>query len=238
MATSSGFIWLTLVSHFGSGLVAIVAGAIALSVAKGGRLHKQSGMVFTVAMILAGVLASVIAIYESKVGMMFGGLFTAYLIFTAMTTVKTLSWISRPIDIVMMLFAFGYGVFEIWKGAQVWQLPGHALQGVPAGMMFFLGSIALFAGVGDVRIIRDGALTGTRRLARHLWRMCFGLFIATGSFFLGQMNFIPKAVRFVPVLSALAIGPLVILLYWMWRVRLRRKLGGLIVSAPARAPIG
>jgi hypothetical protein len=60
--------------------------------------------------------------------------------------------------------------------------------------------------------------------------MCFGLFIATGSFFLGQMKFIPEPVRYVPVLAALGVAPLVILLYWIWRVRLRRKLAGLIVA--------
>jgi len=61
IATSSGLLWLTLVSHFGAGLIGLVAGTIALAVAKGGRLHKKSGMVFTFAMIAAGVLASVIA---------------------------------------------------------------------------------------------------------------------------------------------------------------------------------
>ena len=62
--------------------------------------------------------------------------------------------------------------------------------------------------------------------------MCFALFIATGSFFLGQMKFIPEPIRIVPVISALAVAPLVILLYWMWRVRLRRRLTGIIVGQP------
>ena len=79
-------------------------------------------------------------------------------------------------------------------------------------------------------MIREGALRGARRLARHFWRMCFGLFIATGSFFLGQMKFIPAPIRPDPLLFALGVAPLVILLYWMWRVRLRRRLSGIIVG--------
>jgi hypothetical protein len=51
--------------------------------------------------------------------------------------------------------------------------------------------------------------------------MCFALFIATGSFFLGQMKFIPEPVRIVPLLLVLALAPLPFLLYWMWRVRVR-----------------
>src|SRR5881409_599409 len=57
IATSSGIVWLMLVCHFGAALIALVAGTIALSVAKGGRLHKRSGLVFTCAMIATGVLA-------------------------------------------------------------------------------------------------------------------------------------------------------------------------------------
>jgi len=41
IATSSGIVWLLLVSHFGAALVALLAGTIALSVVKGGRLHKR-----------------------------------------------------------------------------------------------------------------------------------------------------------------------------------------------------
>jgi hypothetical protein len=235
IATSSGQLWLFLVTHFGTGLVALVAGAIALSVGKGSRLHKQSGIVFTFAMIITGILASVISVYAGK--SVFGGLFVVYLVFTATTTVKTLSWSGRRVDVALMVFALLFAVLSFIDGYNTWQLPGHAKNGVPAGMILFLGTVSLLAGIGDFRMIRGGALKGTKRIARHLWRMCFGLFIATGSFFLGQMRFIPAPIRFVPLMFALGVAPLVILLYWMWRIRLRRRLTGLIV-APAHAPAG
>jgi hypothetical protein len=237
IATSSGLLWLFLVSHFSAGLIGLLSGTIALAVAKGGRLHKKSGIVFTFAMIASGVLASTIAVYEGKVPMIIAGMFVVYLIFTATTTVKPLSWAGRPPEIALMLFAFSFAAFEYYNGSRVWQLPGHAFQGVPAGMMFFLGTISLFAAVGDLRIIRTGSLRGPKRLARHLWRMCFGLFIATGSFFLGQAKFIPEPIRFMPLLGALAVAPLVILLYWMWRVRLRRRLTGLIIGSADTARV-
>jgi hypothetical protein len=56
--------------------------------------------------------------------------------------------------------------------------------------------------------------------------MCFGLSVATGSFFLGQMKFIPEPVRIVPPLLVLAFAPIVFLIYWMWRVRGRGRLTG------------
>jgi len=92
-------------------------------------------------------------------------------------------------------------------------------------MILFLATVALCAAIGDWRLIRAGSITGTRRIARHLWRMCFGLFVASGSFFLGQMKFLPQSLRILPLLLALGISPLLVLVYWMWRVRLRKKSG-------------
>lgn len=228
IATSSGTLWLTLVSHFGVGLTALVSGAIALVVAKGGRLHKKSGIVFTVAMIGLGLSAAAISAYEGKA--ITGGFFVVYLVFTAMTTVKPVPGTGRTLDIALMVLAFALAAEMLWSGFTVWGLPGHSFEGVPAGMIFFLGTTCLLAAIGDVRMIREGGLRGARRLARHLWRMCFGLFIATGSFFLGQMKFLPESLQSVPLMMVLGIAPLPILLYWMWRVRLRRRLSGLIVA--------
>jgi hypothetical protein len=68
-------------------------------------------------------------------------------------------------------------------------------------------------------MMRAGGLQGAPRIARHLWRMCFALYIATASFFLGQSQVFPKAVRssgLLPVPVLLVIG---IMLFWLARVR-------------------
>jgi len=90
------------------------------------------------------------------------------------------------------------------------------------------GSIALASAIGDVRMLRAKQLRMPGRVVRHLWRMCFALFIATASFFLGQSDEFPLPLRIWPLLSALAFFPLVAMLYWVWRVRLRRSLRGLV----------
>ena len=206
------------------------AGTVALSVAKGGRLHKSSGLVFSVSMILTGFLAAIISAYAGK--SVIGPIFVVYLIFIAVTTVKPLPGRGRSVDVALMIVAFWFAAGLYWGGAIAWAMPGHTMNNVPAAMIFFLATVALLAAVGDARMIRADGLRGPRRIARHLWRMCFGLYIATGSFFLGQMKFVPEPIRIVPLLFALAVAPLVILLYWMWRVRLRRRLKGLIISSP------
>jgi hypothetical protein len=231
-ATASGVALAALAVHFGGGLVSIIAGTIALSVAKGGRLHKQSGLIFTWAMVVLGLTAAGIGLYEKIPSQVFAGLFAAYLVFSAMTAVKPLPGIGRRVDIALMVLAFASAVAGLYGGVTEWLDPTVEVVGRPRVVPpLVIGTVILLAAIGDLRAIRAGGLRGSRRLARHLWRMCFGLFLAKGSFFLGQMNFVPAPVRIVPLLLVLAFAPILFLVYWMWRVRIRGRLGGIVVAA-------
>jgi hypothetical protein len=222
--SASGIVWLALAVHFASGLVSIVAGTIALSVAKGGRLHKKNGLVFTLSMLVLGLTAAGIGAYENRPGQVVGGLLAAYLVFSAMTTVKPLPRVGQRLDFILMLLAFAMSAAMLYGGMTEWLDPEVEVVGRPRAIPPLVGgTVLLLAAMGDLRAIRAGGLQGSRRLARHLWRMCFGLFVATGSFFLGQMNFIPEPLRNMPLLLGLAFAPILCLIYWMWRVRIRAK---------------
>ena len=226
LATSSGPIWLTLVVHVLGGTVALISGFLAIAVAKGGQMHRRAGLVFVVSMLVMGVFGSAVALYEVKVTGV-GALLTAYFVFTGLNTVRPFAGMGKAQLVAPMVVALLIAGFEYTIGFIALNSPRGAIQGVPGGMMLFIGTIALLAAIGDWRVIREGGIQGTRRLARHLWRMCFALFIASGSFFFGQMRFVPKPLRIMPLMAALGVGPLVVLLYWMWRVRLRRSLRGM-----------
>jgi hypothetical protein len=235
LATASGPIWLTLVAHITAGGIGLAAGTVALIASKGGQLHKRSGMVFMYAMVAMVTLAGVVSAYEGR-AYGAGAVFTSYLVVTATLTVKPAFPGWRSVAVALMLAVFVSGAMMYWHAVVSWQAPGHQIAGVPAGMTGFLGTIALLAAVGDLRMIRAGGITGPRRLTRHLWRMCFALFIATGSFFLGQMKFIPAPIRSLPLMMLLGIGPLLIMIYWMVRIRLRKTLSGIILGRAV--PIG
>jgi hypothetical protein len=64
--------------------------------------------------------------------------------------------------------------------------------------------------------------------------MCCAFFIATGSFFLGQQDVLPSAVRGSPILFVLAFAPFVLMLFWLVRLRFARKVGRLALRPPAR----
>jgi hypothetical protein len=234
IATSSGPLWVALIIHFGGGLLGLAGGTVAIVVAKGGLAHRRAGMLFVIAMITGGIFAAGIALYERNYGSMIGGAFTAYLVFTAFSTVKPLTGRNaRAVSVALMLVAFGLALTQLTFGAMAINNP---VRGVPTPMIFFIGTVSLLAAVGDWRLLRAGAITGARRLARHLWRMCFGLFIASGSFFFGQVKFLPRPLRIPPLLGALGVAPLVVLLYWMWRIRLRKRLHGVILRPSVVAP--
>ncbi|NWG55011.1 MAG: hypothetical protein HXY28_14965 [Hydrogenophilaceae bacterium] len=210
-----------LYSHIGGGLVGLVSGAAALVFRKGSRLHRAAGVVFVVAMtVMAGVAAPVSVMMGDRVNVL-AALFTLYLLATAVVTVR------RRADGVG-LFERGAFVAALALAATTWTFivlamnsPTGTLDGAPPMAFFIFGVITPMAAALDLNMILRRGVAGARRIARHLWRMCFGLFIASGSLFLGQMQVFPEPMREIIFLAPPAFAPLVALIYWLVRVRLR-----------------
>lgn len=156
-----------------------------------------------------------------------GGLVAIYFVVTALTTVRPVSAWTRRFNIAALIVVTGLALLSILGGVKAFNSPGGVLKGVPFGMHFFLATIMILAAAGDVRILRSGAPRGRPRLARHLWRMCFALFIAAGSFFSIRERvakilpepFTTAPMRMLPIL--LLFGAM---FYWLWKVRSRRTL--------------
>jgi hypothetical protein len=236
LASSSGLPFAALAFHATAGTVALVSGCAAIATRKGGAWHRRSGLVFVVAMIAMALTAVGIALYEGKQSAV-SGVLAAYFVFTAWTSVRPLAAAGRWVDVALMILALVLAAAGFAQAFTALGRPGRQIEGVPAGMHFFLSTVILLAAVGDARTIRAGGLQGAPRLARHLWRMCFALFIATGSFIaqLVRMTFMPAWTKSLGAILVLAAGPLVVLLYWMWRVRLRQNFRGLVTARTVEA---
>ena len=97
----------------------------------------------------------------------------------------------------------------------------------------------LIAGLGDLNVVLRKTLTPAQRLSRHLWRMCVAFFIATGSFFLGQQDVLPAAIRGSPLLFVPAFAPFAVMLFWLVRLRFPKALRKLTLRLPpVAAPAG
>jgi hypothetical protein len=126
-------------------------------------------------------------------------------------------------DWVALIFALGFAAYLWPLGLEALHRPHKMMNGVPAAMAFFLGSVVLLAAVGDVWMLARGGITGARRIGRHAWRMSFGLFIASGSFFLGQQQVFPARWRGSVLLMVLGLFPLGLLVFWAVRVRFGKR---------------
>jgi hypothetical protein len=62
-------------------------------------------------------------------------------------------------------------------------------------------------------------VSGTQRIARHLWRMCFAWFVASASIFLARPHLFPSIMRKSGALVFLTVLPLILLIFWMIRVK-------------------
>lgn len=215
--------------HVAAGGLALVFGTVALLVPKGGTVHRLGGLLFVCAMLVMGTSGSLLGGLKNGPtdGNVFAGIMTVYFVGTALITVRPASpWTSR-INVAALAVALGLASLEIMGGVKALNSPRGVLDGVPFFMHFFIATVMLLAAAGDVRLMRSGPLHGGRRLARHLWRMCFALFIAAGSFFSIRERvatvlpepFTTAPMRMLPIL--LLFGAM---FYWLWRVRRRGTL--------------
>jgi ATP adenylyltransferase/5',5'''-P-1,P-4-tetraphosphate phosphorylase II len=79
-----------------------------------------------------------------------------------------------------------------------------------------------------------GGIAGAPRIARHLWRMCLGLVMATGSAFTnGFARFLPGPYHVPMVFFLPQVLPLALLIFWMIRVRLTGWAKGRMMLRPA-----
>lgn len=218
-----------LVLHITAGIVGLLSGAVAMSVRKGSERHRTAGDVFVVAMLIMGACGSYLALLKQQTGNVFGGLLTFYLITTAWLAGRRGKQRPGLFDWSALAMALAIGGTLLTLGVRVAKGRDVAQAGVPVQMYFIMGTIPLLAAAGDIRMLVGGGISGRPRLVRHLWRMCFGLFIATGSFFLGQQQVFPEALRKQYLLGPLAILPLVLLIYWLLRVKLAKRSNHLVV---------
>ena len=207
-----------LVLHVSAGILAMLAGALAISSRKGSRRHRTAGNLFVICMLIVSAAGAWLAFRKSEPDNVLGGINAFYLVATAWATARhkatkmwAVEWSAPPFGLLVAAIWIAWAM-EVTRGRM------SAGQNSSAGGYFFFGVLALLCAAGDVRMLLRG-LSERQRLLRHLWRMCFGWFIATVSFFLGQQQVFPAWLRGSFFLVALAFLPALLLIFWFVRVR-------------------
>lgn len=211
-----------LLTHIGGGTLGMVSGTAAVLARKGETLHRFAGNVFFASMLaMAGVGTMVAPLLHDYVSSI-AGFMTLYLVTTGWAAVR------RPENkagrfekaaLVMALIGIALGMTFL----QVAQhYPNVMVDSAPSGALYIFMVLGALAAGFDLKVILNGGIAGSPRIARHLWRMCTAFFVATGSFFLGQQKVMPVGWHGSPLLFIPALAPLVFLIFWMIRVRLTR----------------
>jgi len=217
---------LAFVFHIGGGTIGLLSGTAAVLAAKGGRLHRLAGNVFFVSMTVMAVFAICLGLLiPNQIVNAFIGTFVLYLVATAWLTVRRgeersgLAEKAALAVALVLLAPFAILSFQLATGLPPLFKSAMPLKGPVLVAIYSFTAVLAIAAAGDAKVVFRGGISGAPRIARHLWRMCLGLTLATGSAFTNGLSRLipgPEPWFFLYV----QFIPLALLVFWMIRVRL------------------
>lgn len=210
--------------HILAGAVALIAAIVALAAAKGGAMHRGSGLVFVASMVvMAATAAALAAFIPERLYVVAGGL-TLYLVVTGLLTVRpppqqdrSIHWVVTGVGAVVILLSLTFA-------AEAWASEGGQLDGFPVLLYLGVALLAALGCLGDLHMLLRREPSGAWRLGRHLWRMGAALAVTTAAFFIGQAQVFPDWLRQPWLLSLPVVAVLAVTAYWLLRVLLLRRL--------------
>jgi uncharacterized membrane protein len=223
---------LILFLHIAGGTVALLAGGVALFARKGGRTHTVAGLVFCVSMAVMasiGAAASPFLPVPERANVL-AGILTLYLVWSGWVAVRSKQLVAGRFEMAGLFVALATIATGLLWAVQAAAAPSVTLDNAPPQAFYVFIIVGTFAAIGDLRLIVKGRIAGGSRLSRHLWRMCFALFIAAGSFFLGQPKFLPGWMRGTAWVFVPTLAPFVVMVYWLIRIRFENR--GVLDSLP------
>ena len=220
-----------LIVHICGGVIGFLAGSTALLVRKGSPLHLMAGRIFVIAMMCMAASGGYLAFVKSQRVNVVAGVFTFYLVATAWLTVKRKAGETGLLEFGLLLVALATGTSVVVFAWQAAHGTTASNAGGPAEAYVVFLLVAFLAVVGDVRMLIRGGVSGAQRMVRHLWRMCFALFVATGSFFLGtagdpvlrrtglRARLFTPSVRHTHLPEVPVVIIAVLTIFWLFRVK-------------------
>lgn len=215
-----------LILHISGGTVGLLSGAAALSFRKGSRAHGVAGTVFFISMLTASAAGAYLGYRKSEMDNVLGGLLAFYLVATAWVTARRGDAETGVSDWIGLLAVSAIAAISVTCGIEAARTATGIKGGSPASGYILPAGVALLAAIGDTRVLLRGGLRGAQRIARHLWRMCFALFVACASIFLARPQLFPALLSKTHLLLVLGVLPLVLMVFWLARVMFTNEFKG------------
>ncbi len=216
--------------HVAAGTVGLASGILAVAARKGGRLHRLAGNVFFVSMLTMAAFAVWLGFVRPGAQVnVFIGVLVAYLVASAWFTIRRPAGaVGVPEKVALAVALLLCAPFVLLSGQLALGQPtffhsGMAFKG-PLLLAIYLFTLVLaIAAGGDGVVVLSGGIRGASRIARHLWRLCVALTLATGSALSnGIPRLLPAAVHLPDWTLYLQFVWVALLFYWLARVRFTR----------------
>ncbi|MDK1311379.1 hypothetical protein [Pseudoalteromonas ardens] len=215
----------TMLAHIITGSVAIAAGATAIAVAKGKSLHTLAGTWFVFTMLIMAVSGTVIAILQPMIITAIAGTFTTYLVLSGWLAVKSAPNTKGRFDYTLPVCSLLIVIACVYFSNQAGTSQAEIKHGISAYDYYFFALLAALSFIGDMRLVYAQGLASTPRLMRHLWRMCFALFISVGSFVSqGAAKILPQSLVDSGVLELPGLVILLMIVYWRLKLSFGSKI--------------
>jgi uncharacterized membrane protein len=197
----------------GGGLV-LLCGFIALCASKGLNLHKLSGNIFYIAMVILSLSAAYLEYQLGDIPIM--GILSLYFAYTSWITIKRQEQQVGKLEYVGFLIITTSAItFYKWGWDIVYN--GKVLEGtLPIEGYFIFGSFAAFAAILDLTMLIQGGVAGAHRIARHLWRMCIAFLMAILSFL--DQDIFPESITNTGLLWLPVTLLVLMMIYWLCRL--------------------
>ena len=194
-----------LVIHILFGTLALLSAAVAVSSAKGKKIHKLSGSTYfwsTTAIFLTAIPMSIIS---SNIFLFLVAIFSFYLAFAGMRFAKNKKGIPTKLDwiAVGLMIASGIGMLSL-------SLVYFANDNSQYIVLLVFGLLAASLGYGDYRSHKDRTATGKQRIASHLTNMLGGTIAVITAVLVVNVDIKPLWIWWV--LPTAVITPVII--YW------------------------
>jgi hypothetical protein len=184
---------LLLYAHIGGGTIGVLAGVTASFAPKGKGVHRQAGKVFYVAMFICYVIGALVAPFlESGQRTNFvAAILALYLLTSGVSAARRGNFCVGMGEKVGLVVAFTITLLGLYFMFLASNSPGGTIDNSPPQAFILFVVAGSLAFIGEVRVLIKKTLSNTQRTIRHLWRMCFSFFIASGSLFFGQAGVFP-----------------------------------------------
>ena len=196
---------LLLIIHISAGAIALLCAALAVSSAKGQKLHVLSGRTYFWCMVIIFLTAIPMSIINSNIFLFLIAIFSFYLAFAGMRFAKNSKGIATSMDWIAVSVMIFTGL-AMWALAVIYFTNDNS-QYIT---LFVFGFIAIALGYEDYKSHKSKTAIGKVRIAKHLTNMMGGTIAVITAVLVVNVNIEPVWIWWL--LPTVVITPISI--YW------------------------